>query len=153
MESYHQIRFSEIIQDTFVQDNHSVSSKHVLRGLHFQKSPYAQGKLIRVTSGSCLDIAVDIRPKSPTFGQYFSYVLDDIYHHMLYIPEGFAHGFLALQEHTVFLYKCTKYYHKEAECCILWNDPEIGIEWGVKYPLISDKDKQGQSMKDILAEL
>lgn len=153
LESYHQQRFSQFVPEVFVQDNHSVSSKHVLRGLHFQKEPYAQGKLVRVVTGSCLDVALDIRKESPTFGQYFSYVLDAVNHHMIYIPTGFAHGFLTLEDNTTFLYKCTQYYHKESESCILWDDDDVAIDWGIQNPIISEKDKQGKLLKDIRLEL
>lgn len=128
----------------FVQDNQSLSQKGVLRGLHFQCPPYAQGKLIRVIQGSVLDVAVDIRKSSKTYGQYFKIILSAQNKTMIYIPEGFAHGFLTLEDNTIFSYKCTKFYHKESEESLLWNDSELGIDWGIKTPILSDKDKVAQ---------
>lgn len=125
----------------FVQDNESYSKLHVLRGLHFQKAPYSQGKLVRVVKGAVLDVAVDIRKNSPTFGQHFSIRLDDIDKKMFWIPEGFAHGFLSLAEGTIFQYKCTHYYHKESEGGIWWNDPLINIPWNIEKPVVSEKDQ------------
>lgn len=124
----------------FAQDNHSFSHKGVLRGLHLQKDPHAQGKLVRVIKGKVIDVVVDIRPKSKTFGEYASFILDDIAHNMLYVPPGFAHGFATLED-SVFVYKCTHGYHKESESGILWNDPQLNIDWKVKNPLVSDKDQ------------
>lgn len=129
------------IQPEFVQDNQSVSKKGVLRGLHFQKPPYAQAKLVRVTSGKALDVAVDIRRESPTYGQHVTCVLDAEHHNLFYIPEGFAHGFVALEENTTFLYKCTNYYNPSSEGGLLWNDPALAIDWGVSEPLVSPKDE------------
>ncbi|WP_114783890.1 dTDP-4-dehydrorhamnose 3,5-epimerase [Botryobacter ruber] len=136
------------ISPKFVQDNQSVSKKGVLRGLHFQKPPFAQGKLVRVSSGKALDVAVDIRKGSPTYGQYVSCLLDDERCNMFYIPEGFAHGFVALEEGTTFLYKCTDYYQPSSEGGLLWNDPDIGIDWGIADPLISPKDAVLPLLKD-----
>ena len=129
----------------FVQDNQSFSHKNTLRGLHFQHPPYAQGKLVRVIQGSVLDIAVDIRKKSPTYGQYFSIELSGKNKKMFWIPEGFAHGFLTLEDETIFSYKCTQIYHKESEGSLLWNDSELNIDWGVKNPIVSEKDKKADS--------
>lgn len=126
---------------TFVQDNESKSQKDVLRGLHFQASPHEQGKLVRVISGSVLDVAVDIRTSSPTYGKYHSVVLSAENKKQFWVPPGFAHGFLVLEDDTVFSYKCTGYYNKEAEGSIRWDDPEIGIDWGISLPLLSEKDK------------
>ena len=112
------------ITGPFVQDNQSYSKQGVLRGLHFQKEPYAQGKLVSVAFGKVLDIAVDIRPSSPTFGQHYSCLLDDKKHNLLYVPEGMAHGFLAL-EPSLFVYKCTQFYHKGSEAGIIWDDPDL----------------------------
>jgi dTDP-4-dehydrorhamnose 3,5-epimerase len=136
------------IEATFVQDNQSYSTKNVLRGLHFQKPPFAQGKLVRVIKGKVLDIAVDIRKDSPTFGQHEALVLDSENNNMFYVPEGFAHGFLALEE-TILAYKCTNYYHKESESGIIWNDPDLRINWGVLNPLISGKDLELGRLRDI----
>lgn len=123
----------------FVQDNQSFSSKGVLRGLHFQQGEHAQGKLVRVVTGRVLDIAVDIRPDSPTFGKWEFYELDGKSNKMVYIPEGFAHGFLALED-SIFSYKCTAGYNKESEGGIIWNDPVLNIEWPIDNPNVSEKD-------------
>jgi dTDP-4-dehydrorhamnose 3,5-epimerase len=143
LESYNQETFKKIGIDVgFVQDNQSLSSKGTLRGLHFQKPPYAQAKLVRVITGSILDVAVDIRTDSKTYGKYFSAILDGENKRMLYIPEGFAHGFLALENNTLIQYKCSNLYNKESEGGIIWNDPDININWEIDYePIISDKDK------------
>jgi len=135
----------------FVQDNHSVSHKNVLRGLHFQHPPYEQGKLVRVVRGSALDVAVDIRKKSPTYGKYYSVILSDRNNTLFYIPPGFAHGFLALEDNTVFLYKCTQYYHPSSEDTLLWNDPDLNIAWNMKEPLVSDKDKKGKFFRNFIS--
>ncbi|QCR23749.1 dTDP-4-dehydrorhamnose 3,5-epimerase [Pontibacter sp. SGAir0037] len=136
------------IQPNFVQDNQSVSAKGVLRGLHFQKPPYAQGKLVRVSSGRALDVAVDLRKGSPTYGQYATCLLDAAKLNVFYIPEGFAHGFVALEDNTTFLYKCTDFYNPASEGGIIWNDPAIGIDWGVATPLVSPKDEVLPLLKD-----
>ncbi|PTX22683.1 dTDP-4-dehydrorhamnose 3,5-epimerase [Pontibacter mucosus] len=129
------------LKPNFVQDNQSVSTKGVLRGLHFQKPPHAQGKLVRVTTGKALDVAVDLRKESPTYGQHVACVLDSEKHNVFYIPEGFAHGFVALEDNTTFLYKCTDFYAPQTEGGILWNDPALGIDWGIAEPLVSPKDE------------
>jgi len=129
------------ISDRFVQDNQSVSKKNVLRGLHFQKPPFEQGKLVRVVSGSVLDVVVDIRSDSETFGKHFTAELSGKNNKMMWIPAGFAHGFLALEDDTVFLYKVTQYYEPASEGGILYNDPELNIDWRVSDPVISKKDK------------
>jgi dTDP-4-dehydrorhamnose 3,5-epimerase len=123
----------------FVQDNQSFSTAGVLRGLHFQNEPFAQGKLVRVITGKVIDIAVDIRPNSPTFGKYESFILDAALQNMVYIPEGFAHGFAALED-SIFSYKCTNNYNKPAEGGIIWNDPDLNIDWGIENPNVSEKD-------------
>ncbi|WP_128542998.1 dTDP-4-dehydrorhamnose 3,5-epimerase [Larkinella soli] len=141
-ESYNEAIFESLGLPTgFVQDNQSFSVKGVLRGLHFQNRPYAQGKLVRVISGKVLDVAVDLREESPTFGKYETFLLDAALHNMAYIPEGFAHGFVALED-SVFSYKCTNVYHKASESGIIWNDPDLDIDWGVSNPIISEKDQQ-----------
>ncbi|MBL8003174.1 MAG: dTDP-4-dehydrorhamnose 3,5-epimerase [Flavobacteriales bacterium] len=127
----------------FVQDNESRSDKGVLRGLHFQLPPHAQGKLVRVVKGAVLDVCVDIRPESPTYGRHFKAVLDGDSKTMLYIPEGFAHGFHTLEDGTVFAYKCTAYYDKGSERTIRWDDPALGIDWGAEDPVLSEKDLAG----------
>jgi dTDP-4-dehydrorhamnose 3,5-epimerase len=147
MESYKKSSFHEIgIIAEFVQDNMSYSKKGIVRGLHFQKPPYAQGKLVKVISGKVLDVAVDIRPGSETFGQHYSVILDAERQNMLYIPEGFAHGFASL-ENAVFFYKCTNLYHYESDSGIVWNDPELNIDWGIQNPEISLKDTKLQSFQ------
>lgn len=127
----------------FVQDNESKSSLGVLRGLHFQNAPHAQDKLVRVVSGKVQDVAVDLREGSPTFGKYYSEVLDAERKNMLFIPAGFAHGFLTLEDNTVFQYKCSRFYEPSSEASVFWNDPAIGIKWmleGFDY-IISAKDR------------
>jgi len=133
---------------SFVQDNHSNSSKGVLRGLHYQLPPHAQGKLVRVIKGEVLDVAVDIRKSSPTFGQYITEILSSDNKKQLYIPEGFAHGFLTLSKTSEFLYKTTNYYHPESERCILWNDGTLNINWPKDLNIqVSPKDLLGESFK------
>jgi len=144
-ESYNEKDFLSVgIEVEFIQDNQSQSQKNVLRGLHFQNPPHAQGKLVRVLKGAVLDIAVDIRKNSPTYGNHFSIRLDEKNKTMLFIPPGFAHGFLTLEDDTVFFYKCTDFYNKESEETILWNDADLAIEWGIKDPVLSEKDKSGK---------
>ena len=135
---------------TFVQDNHSRSQKGVLRGLHFQ-NPGAQGKLVRVTSGAVFDVAVDLRQSSPTFGQWVGVKLSAENKRMIWVPEGFAHGFLTLEDDTDFLYKCTAPYAPQSEFTLAWDDPAVGIEWPVEGldPLISDKDTRGLPLADV----
>ena len=130
--------------ELFVQDNESKSEKSVLRGLHFQNPPYAQAKLVRVVKGSIMDVAVDIRKSSETYGQHFSILLNDMKKEMLLIPEGFAHGFATLEDDTIVNYKCTSAYAKEAEQTLIWNDENIGISWGIDNPIISEKDLKGK---------
>jgi len=144
-ESYNkQLFLNNKIDVDFVQDNQSLSQTGVLRGLHFQKPPYAQGKLVRVITGAVLDVVVDIRKKSNTYGKHFSIELNEKNKTMLWIPEGFAHGFLTTQNDTIFSYKCTNFYHKESEGTIYWNDADIGINWGIENPTLSEKDKTGK---------
>jgi dTDP-4-dehydrorhamnose 3,5-epimerase len=150
IEVYHSDKFEKIIgKHEFVQDNESISHKHVLRGLHFQVPPFAQGKLVRVSSGSVLDVAVDLRRNSLTYGKYKSVVLSDENKLMMWIPPGFAHGFVALEEKTIFAYKCTALYNPDSECSVLWNDPDLNINWGVENPLVSDKDGKAMLFKDL----
>ncbi|MEF9933471.1 MAG: dTDP-4-dehydrorhamnose 3,5-epimerase [Cetobacterium sp.] len=157
METYSKKDFLEIgIEEEFVQDNHSKSKKGVLRGLHFQ-TKYTQGKLVRVTSGSVLDVAIDLRKDSSTFGKYFIVELTEENKKMFYIPAGFAHGFLTLEDDTEFQYKCTDYYAPEFDSGVLWNDSEIGIDWtfekyGLKEEeiLLSEKDKKQQTLKEFV---
>jgi dTDP-4-dehydrorhamnose 3,5-epimerase len=128
------------IPERFVQDNHSRSTRGVLRGLHFQNPPRAQGKLVRVVSGEIFDVAVDIRPGSATFGQWVGEALSDENHHMLYIPPGFAHGFVVLSDVADVTYKVTAEYAPELDSGIIWNDPAIAIQWPVQVPILSAKD-------------
>lgn len=145
MESFNEKTFQEGIQQSvrFVQDNQSYSTKGVLRGLHYQVEDHAQAKLVRVLHGEVLDVAVDIRPDSPTFGQYEAVLLSAENQRQFFIPRGFAHGFLVLSETATFFYKCDNFYNKEAEGGILFNDPTIGIDWNfpLEQLLISEKDQ------------
>lgn len=145
MESYNHEKWEPILKTNFVQDNESLSEKGVLRGLHFQKPPYAQAKLVRVVKGSVLDVAVDLRKSSPTYGQYFKFVLSASNKKQLFIPVGFAHGFLCLEDNTIFSYKCSQYYHSKSEAVIKWNDSSIGIDWGIENPIVSERDAQASS--------
>ena len=154
-ETYHEKKFAEHglpAAAEFVQDNQSVSKRGVLRGLHFQQEPYAQGKLVRCITGRVLDVVVDIRPASPTFGQHEKFLLTAESGQLLWVPKGFAHGFVALEDDTVFVYKCTDFYHKAAEGGLLWNDPALGIDWeldryGITSPIVSEKDLELSSWK------
>jgi dTDP-4-dehydrorhamnose 3,5-epimerase len=139
-ESYQEKVFAENgINDVFVQDNQSFSKKGVLRGLHFQKSPHAQSKLVGVLWGSVIDVVVDIRPQSPTFGQYDIFEIDVKKNNRVYIPTGMAHGFMTLED-AIFAYKCGDFYHPTSEYGILWNDPTLGIDWKNTNPIVSSKD-------------
>ena len=135
----------------FVQDNQSSSSAGVLRGLHYQNKPFAQGKLVRVILGKAIDVAVDLRPDSPTFGKYEKFLLDATLQNMVYIPEGFGHGFAAL-ENCVFTYKCTNVYNKASESGIIWNDPDLAIDWGIKMPNVSQKDLELPTFTHLLGK-
>jgi len=155
MESFNEIRFQAELQKLglpiprpFVQDNHSCSKKGVLRGLHYQRAPHAQGKLVRVVSGAAYDVAVDIRPTSPTFGKWVGVELSAANKHMLWIPEGFAHGFVAREDGTEFMYKTTDYYAKECEAAIRWDDPNLAIQWPEQIQIVlSEKDKKADFLK------
>ena len=151
MESFNQQTFEQALQDRgldipqFVQDNHSLSQKGVLRGLHYQLSPYGQGKLVRVVQGRAWDVAVDIRKDSETYGKWVGVELTGKNHKQFWIPEGFAHGFVALEDNTQFLYKATNYYNKESERAIIWNDGNLAIDWPTSElveVLVSEKDKE-----------
>jgi dTDP-4-dehydrorhamnose 3,5-epimerase len=144
-ESYNNQKVGDLIKCEFVQDNESFSQKNVLRGLHFQIPPFAQDKLVRVIQGSVLDVAVDLRKSSPTYGQHFSVILSGDNKKQLFIPAGFAHGFVTLEDNTIFSYKCSNYYEKSAEQTILWNDFSLNIEWNCEQPLLSEKDLIGES--------
>jgi dTDP-4-dehydrorhamnose 3,5-epimerase len=134
----------------FVQDNESFSSYGVLRGLHYQLPPYAQSKLVRVVKGRVLDVAVDIRKSSPTFGRYVAVELTEDNHRQFFLPRGMAHGFVVLSQQAIFQYKCDNYYHPEAEGAIAWNDPQIGIEWGIVAEdiILSEKDTKHPMLAD-----
>lgn len=152
METYNKEQFDAAgLTMTFVQDNESKSSKGVLRGLHFQ-TQHTQGKLVRVTEGEVFDVAVDLRKGSPTYGQWEGVILNDENKRQFYIPEGFAHGFLVLSDKAVFNYKCTDFYDPEHDGGVMWNDPDIGIEWpleGIEEILLSEKDKNHKGLKDL----
>ena len=153
LESYNKERFEQILGRplNFVQDNHSVSHKGVLRGLHFQGGDDAQAKLVRVTNGEVIDVVVDLRPDSPTYKKHYKTRLSGKENQMLFIPRGLAHGFVALENNTVFVYKCDNYYNPKAEYGIIYNDPELNINW--EYPeaemIISDKDLHLPKLKDL----
>jgi dTDP-4-dehydrorhamnose 3,5-epimerase len=135
----------------FVQDNESKSCYGVVRGLHFQKPPHAQAKLVRVVKGKVLDVAVDLRKDSPTYGRHVSVELSEDNHRQVFIPKGFAHGFSVLSEEAVFQYKCDDYYAPETECAIAWNDPELNIDWRIPADqvILSEKDKRHPELKDL----
>ncbi len=148
-ESFNQKVFNDAtgLNLNFVQDNQSKSQKNVLRGLHFQNPPYEQGKLVRVLKGKVLDVALDIRKDSKTYGKHLTFQLDAIENKMVWLPPGIAHGFVTLEDDTEFFYKCTNFYNKESEDCILWNDESLSINWETKDPILSEKDKEGKQFK------
>lgn len=152
-ESFHQQKFNDGIgfDVNFVQDNQSSSTKGVLRGLHYQKGEFAQAKLVRVILGSVIDVAVDLRPDSPTYKKYETFVLTDKNQHQLFIPRGFAHGFLVTSDQAIFSYKCDNFYNKESESGIIYDDPTINVDWGKHdFPfIISDKDIKLQKFTEI----
>lgn len=149
-ESYHGIKFADLgIKDRFVQDNHARSVKHTLRGLHYQIK-HSQAKLCRVVQGEVLDVVVDIRHGSPSFGKWESGVLSALNRRQMYVPPGCAHGYLVLSETAEFLYKCSDFYHPEYERGVLWNDPAIGINWGIEAPILSDKDRRNPPLSGIV---
>ena len=152
-ESFNKEKFKTLGLDLdFVQDNESKSQKNVLRGLHFQKPPFAQGKLVRVVKGAVLDVAVDLRTNSETYGQWEAVELSEENKLMYWIPPGFAHGFLTLRNDTVFTYKCTNVYNKESEGSILWNDDSLKIDWNLKQdPILSQKDKEAPIFKEFIS--
>ena len=153
METYHQTRFSELgIRNVFVQDNHSCSSKGTLRGLHYQLH-HPQSKLCRVVEGEALDVAVDIRLGSPHFGKSVTVLLSAKDQNQIYVPAGFAHGFLALAETVQFLYKCSDFYDPADEHGILWHDPGLNITWNVAHPIVSEKDLKSPKLADVPRDL
>lgn len=148
-ESYNNSVFKEHgIDVEFIQDNQSLSNSGVLRGLHFQAQPYDQGKLVRVITGAVLDVAVDIRKNSATYGEHIAVELSEDNKTMFYIPPGFAHGFLTLKDSTIFSYKCTNLYNKASEGTVLWNDSDLNINWNISNPVLSEKDLVGTKFKD-----
>jgi dTDP-4-dehydrorhamnose 3,5-epimerase len=150
-ESFNQRVFAEAtdLDLRFVQDNESLSAANVIRGFHFQIPPFEQGKLVRVAHGSILDVAVDLRKDSPTFGQHHSVELSGENRLQFWIPPGFAHGFAALEHNTLVCYKCTQYYHGQSEMSIKWDDPELGVDWGVANPIVSKKDQGAQGWNKV----
>jgi len=152
LETFHQKRYFELgIRDVFVQDNHSRSTKGTLRGLHYQLL-HAQAKICRVTEGEALDVALDIRDGSPTFGKWAAVLLSAEKQNQIYIPAGFAHGFVARTEHVQFLYKCSDFYDPRDERGIFWNDPALAIPWNIASPLISEKDAKNPALAAIQPE-
>jgi len=149
-ESYNKELFQNFgVNFEFVQDNQSLSNKGVLRGLHFQNPPFAQGKLVRVIQGAVMDVVVDIRLGSPTYGKHHKVLLSGENKLMFWVPPGFAHGFVTLEDQTIFSYKCTNVYNKESEGSVLWNDPALGIDWGIEDPLLSEKDLQARPLAEL----
>lgn len=153
LESFSQKRFEETtgLHLNFVQDNQSSSARGVLRGLHFQTGPFAQSKLVRVVLGKVLDVVVDLRPDSPTFKKSFKVILSNNNHHQLFVPAGFAHGFLTLSEMSVFAYKCDQYYNQKADAGVFWDDPDLQIDWEYPKPelILSEKDANLPTIKDL----
>ena len=150
METFHDERYRKLlgINLDFVQDNISRSSKNVLRGMHFQKN-YPQGKIVKASRGEILDVVVDLRKDSPTYGTWESFRLSEKNKLQVWIPPGFAHGFLVMSDSADIDYKCTEYYHPKDELCLMWNDPEVAIDWTINDPILTEKDKKGLSLKDL----
>ena len=150
METFHIERYRKLLGMNldFVQDNISRSSRNVLRGMHFQRN-YPQGKIVKASRGEILDVIVDLRKDSPTYGTWESFKLSEQNKLQVWIPPGFAHGFLVMSDSADFEYKCTEYYHPEDEHCLMWNDPEVAIDWPINDPILSEKDKRGLSLKDL----
>lgn len=149
-ESYNAEKFKAAGLDLhFAQDNQSLSNRGVLRGLHFQNPPYEQGKLVRVIKGAVFDVAVDIRVGSPTYGKHLGLEISEENKQMIWIPPGFAHGFLTLKDQTIFSYKCTGLYHPESEGSIAWNDTDLSIDWNFENPRLSEKDKMARPLKEL----
>lgn len=149
LETWQRDRYAEAgVGGPFVQDNHSRSARGVLRGLHFQM-PRPQGKLVQVLRGEVFDVAVDVRIGSPTFGRWAGCRLSDDDHHQMWVPEGFAHGFLALSDRADFHYKCTDFYAPEAERTLRWDDPDVGVDWPIDGPVVSEKDAGGASLEEL----
>jgi dTDP-4-dehydrorhamnose 3,5-epimerase len=149
-EPYNRKSFAEIgISEEFVQDNQSFSQKGVVRGMHFQNPPHGQAKLLRILQGSIWDVVVDIRKSSPTYGKHFGLELSAENKTIFYVPKGFAHGFVTLEDNTLLLYKCSDFYSKASEECLIWNDPDVAIPWKVSDPILSEKDMNGKKLKDL----
>ena len=151
-ESYNEINLNSLLNSKikFVQDNHSYSKKSVIRGLHFQSNPHQQDKLIRVAKGEIYDVVVDVRRNSNTFGSWHAEILSSENNYQLWVPKGFAHGFVVTSDDAVVLYKTTDYYHPECEKTIIYNDPEIGISWPIEIKNLSNKDSKGVTLKDLV---
>ena len=151
-ESYNYNTFKSLgIPDVFVQDNQSCSQKNVIRGLHFQNPPFAQAKLVRVIQGSVIDVAVDIRKDSPTYGQHHTVLLSAENQLQFFLPIGFAHGFVALEENTIFTYKCSDFYNKDAEGTIRFDDSTLDIDWKTENPVVNEKDRKSVSFSDFIS--
>ena len=150
METFHNERYRKLLGTNldFVQDNISRSSKNVLRGMHFQKN-YPQGKIVSASRGEILDVVVDLRKDSPTYGTWESFRLSEKNKLQVWIPPRFAHGFLVVSDSADIDYKCTEYYHPEDELCLMWNDPEVAIDWTINDPILTEKDKKGLFLKDL----
>ncbi|GAB6283303.1 MAG: dTDP-4-dehydrorhamnose 3,5-epimerase [Ignavibacterium sp.] len=149
-ESFSKLKYEQYgIDFSFVQDNISKSSKDTIRGLHYQVGQYAQGKLCQVIKGRVLDVAIDIRFNSPTFGKHFTAELAEENHYQIWIPPGFAHGFAVLEDDTIFLYKCTNYYDKSSERAIIYDDSDLNINWKVQNPIVSEKDLKAKKFREI----
>jgi len=150
IETFNVEKYKKIIGEVnFYQDNMSLSKKKVLRGIHFQTPPFAQAKLVQVIKGGGLDVAVDLRKKSPTYGMHQKFLLNDKNKHQLWIPEGFGHAFLTKEDNTILSYKCSNYYSANNEETIVWNDPDINIDWEINNPVLSEKDNQGMTLKEM----
>ena len=150
METFHIERYRKLLGMNldFVQDNISRSSRNVLRGMHFQRN-YPQGKIVKASRGEILDVIVDLRKDSPTYGTWESFKLSEQNKLQVWIPPGLAHGFLVMSDSADFEYKCTEYYHPEDQNCLMWNDPEVAIDWPINDPILSENDKRGLSLKDL----
>lgn len=153
LESFNEKKFKALtgIDVNFVQDNESLSQANVVRGLHFQKPPYAQDKLVRVVNGAVLDVVVDLRKSEPTYGKSYAIELNEDNKWQLFVPKGFAHGFATLTDDTRFLYKCSEFYAPESEDSILWNDKAFNIDWRVEDPILSEKDKKGRNFEGFVS--
>ncbi|MEY4603248.1 MAG: dTDP-4-dehydrorhamnose 3,5-epimerase [Bacteroidota bacterium] len=149
LETFNQERYREILGDVeFVQDNLSLSELNVVRGLHFQIPPFAQGKLVSVVRGAVVDVIVDLRKDSASYGRHLAVELNEEEHHQIWIPSGFAHGFLSIRKNTLFSYKCTAPYSPASERTLLWNDPDLAINWKVDVPIVSEKDALGELFRN-----